>query len=537
MNNKGISVISLVVTIIVLVLISSITIYNGANMVTRSRERMAMDRLQTVANSIIAHEDELGYGRTVLGGSVNDFTSINLSGTPDDMSDDLLIRIEADNSITTHEITDDVYMQVGSGDYEKMGLSNFSDTSNMPPIFFIKAPNYDNEEEFIYEYKTPKYVKKSGIYEEEDFIYYISKSYSKIVKTNYKMEFDENRGVNRPLLADGMTPVIMHFASNDYERVNPTIVEDIYRDDWYNYTKDSPMWANVMLKTTDSYNIANRYYVWIPRFAYKIQDLYKGANFPDIPSSAIDIVFLRENKDYISNNQVLPTGFQVHPAFKYKLNDKEVNISGFWISKDYVAVVDSLLNSGSSDSSAEEVTMLSNLHPELTSDPSVSSHILKNTEWAAVAYLSLYYIGRTSDNYYLGNSLGSNASGVMNLNVETFVAGGLKSVIESQLPYADLYDVNDGRMTYWSYESSNEDPTQPPTYNKTQRKFGDALCATSKNDGTTVYGSWFGGQSIPIDETLPYITRGQENNMFSYGATSNSGISAACRNVLIVESN
>ena len=55
-KNKGISVIALIITIIVLILIASITIYTGGNMIEQSRIRTAKDRLDTVAKAIASQE-------------------------------------------------------------------------------------------------------------------------------------------------------------------------------------------------------------------------------------------------------------------------------------------------------------------------------------------------------------------------------------------------------------------------------------------------------------------------------------------------
>ena len=78
----------------------------------------------------------------------------------------------------------------------------------------------------------------------------------------------------------------------------------------------------------------NLYYVWIPRFAYKIEEFYLGTNLSNIPSSAIKIVFLKGTTDYMSNEEVIPPGYQVHPAFKfYNSENEKVELPGFWVAK------------------------------------------------------------------------------------------------------------------------------------------------------------------------------------------------------------
>jgi Tfp pilus assembly protein PilE len=51
MNNKGISVISLVMTIVVIIIIASVTVYNGLNMIEQSRIRALRDTMQAVSET------------------------------------------------------------------------------------------------------------------------------------------------------------------------------------------------------------------------------------------------------------------------------------------------------------------------------------------------------------------------------------------------------------------------------------------------------------------------------------------------------
>ena len=384
MNNKGISVISLVITIIVLILITSVTVYNGMNVIEKTKKKSATDRLMTVAVAITSHENDLGYKDVLISGISGDIFYFD-NNTADLFSDDKVANIVG-ASTEYLDIQDNYFTQISPEDYTIMGIDDFANTEDFPPIYVLKAPNVNNNNEKIYLLKTPDAINKNGVYAEEDFEYYLYRIYSQEIKNNFKIEFDAAKGVNRPLLTENMIPVKTYFAGTDYDRFNPAYVQDVYKDDWYNYSKASPMWANVMMKNTqDSYSIANRYYVWIPRFAYNIQDFYKGVDYLDIPSTAINIVFLRENTDYMANGEVLPTGYQVHPAFKYKNEEgEEENISGFWVAKDYVATCDGVY-SASSGKTAISIVDINYLHPgqfdsSLVSSGKITSRLIKNTE-------------------------------------------------------------------------------------------------------------------------------------------------------------
>lgn len=477
-NKKGISLIALIVTIIVLILISSITIYTGGNMLEQSRIRNAKDRMMTVANAIASHEEELGFADVVV-------------GTPEGE-----------------------YRLLGADDYEIMGLDDFKNDGQMPPIYVYKSGDSIDADKREYKLKTPKTVRVDAEYDDDDFVEYTHTFYDGSNRENLKVEFDAAKGVNRPLLTEDMMPVRMYF--NEDATISSNPVKDIYDENWYDYSKTSPNWANIKMNN-------GTYYVWIPRFAYKVEDFYRGTSLANVPSSAIKIVFLKGTTDYMSNDEVIPAGYQVHPAFKYyDENGIKTDIPGFWVAKynvnDMVDVVYRVAGEGDSILAALDEVELTEIHgnsPTITSQ--LSSHLLKNTEWAAVAYLSFSTVGKTSD----GSSLQNNASAIMDLNVRQFVAGVLDGEIPSdESTNFDIYDVTvDDNLQYDSLE---------------EKQFGDAMLATSS--GTSTNSSWFGGKSERISVTAPFIIRGVDNCIFSYSADTRSpDRGAGCRNVLLVK--
>jgi len=479
-RNKGISVIALIITIIVLILIASITIYTGGNMIEQSRIRTANDRMSTVATAIASHEEELGFADVVVG---------TVSGD---------------------------YRLLGIDDYEIMGLEDYKNDKQMPPIYVFKSGDNTNTNEKVYKLKTPKIVRTNSAYQEKDYVYQTYTFYDGTNHQNIKVEFDTVKGVNRPLLTEDMMAVKTYY---DHEgTIYSEPVKDIYDEDWYDYSNVSPNWANVKMND-------NRYYVWIPRFAYKIQEFYAGTDYANIPASAISVVFLKGTTNYMANEEVLPNGYQVHPAFKYPDSDgKMVDIPGFWIAKynvnDLVDVVYKIAGEGDLILGALEEVELTKLHgTEESVTTQLESHLLKNTEWAAVAYLSFATGGKTTD----GTSLQDNPSAVLDLNVRQFVAGVLEGQIEvDKEEKFNVYtiDTDTDKLLYDTFE---------------ERLLGDAITATSS--GASENSAWFGGRSERISVTAPYIIRGVDNCVFSYSADVRNPIrGAGCRNVLYVKS-
>ena len=479
-KNSGISVISLVVTIIVLVIITSVTTYVGSKTFDQSRKTQASSRLEAVATAILAYEQELGYATTIT----------------------------------------DEFTQIKAEDYYTMRLQDFANTEKFPPILINKTIDETDPYKKIYTLKTPKYVKTNGVYQEDEYVVFEKAFYEEKTTQHFKVEFDSIRGVNRPLLTSQMIPIKLSFAGTDDPL--PQLVKDIYTDEWYNYSTEAPMWANVMVDGS------NTMYVWIPRFAYSIQSFYIGKDFGDIPASAIKIIFCKGTSDLMPNDEVLPTGFQVHPAFQYKDEyGNTINLAGFWVAKRNIDFADSI-SSGSGVVATQSV-LLENLHPEMNSSE-VESHLIKNSEWAAIAYLSHATVGKMA----FGNSLKNSASGVLELNDTCFVAGGLKSVVygsagEGTIPYADRYVYVSDDLSYESFEGYSGD-----NYGSNlSRKFGDGIVATSSGLGD--HSAWFGGRSDKPTLEKPYILRGLESNLFSYSCSENHPtVGAMFRNVLIV---
>lgn len=295
-NNKGISLITLLVTVIVIIIIASISVYNGANVVRDARKKDAEDRLRTICSAIFKDGSFLNF---------ND--------------DDLA------------ELTED--------DFDYMDLLKYYDTDYDVTVKKIESGDEDKKE-IIYELTMKK--KDSDTQYEYSANYTVSKE-----KYNYNVNFDEENGVNRPILVSGMTAI----------KEDGTVVEDLYNETWYSYKRTTPSFAK--MKTDDG-----TVYVWIPRFAYSIQSFYKERQSKEVPSTAISIVFLRGTSSYMVNDEVMPETYAVHPAFSKDGNE----YSGIWVEKDVYT----------------KLTTLSSVYEE---KDSYDAHMMTNDEFGASIYL------------------------------------------------------------------------------------------------------------------------------------------------------
>ncbi len=254
---------------------------------------------------------------------------------------------------------------------------------------------------------------------------------------------DQKEEPNAPVLDDGMIPVV-------FDTSNGTVVKTVSSTDssWYDYSNQE--WANAVLvkesgtQTRDYYkanpgvtiNQADilAYYVWIPRYKYQIWSIDNGTKRGN--EQTINIIF--ENKNSIS------TGTQVgeyitHPAFWWDndsdgVRDEGEELSGIWIGKfettgsaSNPTILPDVRSLSSQKVSAQFTTaqLLGGSTYGITQN--TDSHMMKNSEWGAAAYLSHSKYGanreiyiNNSQSFYTGRS-GGNVGGKTPIN-KTYLA-------------------------------------------------------------------------------------------------------------------
>ena len=254
---------------------------------------------------------------------------------------------------------------------------------------------------------------------------------------------DQKEEPNAPVLDDGMIPVV-------FDTSNGTIVKTVSSTDssWYNYSNQE--WANAVLvkesgTQTRAYYKANpgvtinqadilAYYVWIPRYKYQIWNLSNSGQKEK--EQTINIIF--EDKDTISAGTQVGE-YITHPAFWWDNDSDGVRnegeeLSGIWVGKfetsgtaDSPIILPDVRSSRIGNVSMKFTTaqLLGSTTYGVTSN--TDSHMMKNSEWGAAAYLShsKYGVNRevyinNSSSYYTGRS-GGNVGGKTPVN-KTYTA-------------------------------------------------------------------------------------------------------------------
>ena len=358
-------------------------------------------------------------------------------------------------------------------------------------------------------------------------------------------DYDEEKGINTPQYDEKqMTPIKWNGSS---------WVETKGSDpDWYDYT--AKKWANA--KTSDG-----SMWVWIPRYAYSITSGYHSSI-----AGNIDVEFMKGTSNETSTGR---TTFQnasgqgnwsIHPAFNYGQT-----VSGIWVAKFEASPEGATTNTSNSEYngtgkklqvkpgvSSWRSIAISNIYDVCKNyNSTLNSHMMKNDEWGAVAYLSKSKYGKQNEEVWINNSSSYITGSAGNIASAVSHAGTTNDYTSTQGVKASttgtvygVYDmsggaweyvaayVNNGDFNLKNYGSSlvNGDAKTKNVYSKgstnsyednyKQNKgvYGDALYETSIN-GNSRDGSWYDDYSIfPIS---PFFIRGG-----SYNNGTNAGMFA-----------
>ena len=225
---------------------------------------------------------------------------------------------------------------------------------------------------------------------------------------------------NAPNLS-GMTPV-------SWTKNGDTWTEDsTASSSYYSYEAGSENSDNTSSRWANAKNSDGSYFVWIPRFAYRIT--YYSSQSSTEPTGYYDgwgqwrasdgKVRLAldsgiETVEYGGNKYI------VHPAFcgtsvGYDNGSWSSDISGFWVAKYEMSrndATDSNAGSGYNTTflsvpnvqSARSITIGNVYNVAKSYDSSKESHLMKNSEWGAVAYLTQSQYGRNGNEIDINNS-------------------------------------------------------------------------------------------------------------------------------------
>ena len=375
---------------------------------------------------------------------------------------------------------------------------------------------------------------------------------NKYVSDN-KNKTDWTGKVNKPKLMTGMTAIKFNEPAGDEKaREGSTVKTTDTDNNWYDY--DAKKWANA--QTQDG-----SMWVWIPRFAYKVNNSTK----------TFDVVFLKDTTNtYLDNGtekDAEKEGYIVHPAFKnesstgYENGGWDKELTGIWVSKfeagyasgnNTATVKESSVKYtqasawvggtelGSSDNTSTARNFLDgeygvksgsdytfkngtapsikyptfqgltysmnyinhndafNISKTLTesgniyglSSSSTDSHMMKNSEWGAVAYLSQSKYGLNGANIYINNVNLNNTS--KSVYAVTGCAGATEDASQVATTITELNNRTASGVYVWTQKSGTKASTTGTIYGIYDMSGGTwertASLVNNGNENLTKYG-------------------------------------------------
>jgi len=167
--------------------------------------------------------------------------------------------------------------------------------------------------------------------------------------------------------------------------------------EWYSYKNKK--WANAVIVKDESkiYEVGKEiplteiesYFVWIPRYKYKIFNEGNYTSVTNVDNSinkTIEIVF--ENKTTAESNGSKVGEYLTHPAFK------TFDTNGIWVGKFETTGTSSDLTVLPGKVSLRTLNIKSMFNLAYNYERNLDSHMMKNTEWGAVTYLTYSIYGK-----------------------------------------------------------------------------------------------------------------------------------------------
>ncbi len=339
-------------------------------------------------------------------------------------------------------------------------------------------------------------------------------------KTKCNLYFREKEIYTEPIL-NGMNPVLKGELVPVTIDTNGTVHKADTKTEWYKY--ENKEWANAVILTSNEKEYQNNevipedniesYFVWIPKYRYQLWNLEEYSELTEIDTSKvheIPVIFGDYNTtDSVSGECTTPMvsgnignceegDYMTHPAFL------SIPSTGFWVGKFETSKgndnPDNSINPTGVQikpnvSSWRNIQAGNMFYTSYEYKRNLDSHMMKNTEWGAVAYLQ-------------HSKYGSQTSVRINNN-SSFITG-YASVNEPTCGYTDNRECNKYGTT--------EDITKP--YNTET-----GVHASTTGNITGIYdmsgGSWEYVMAVMVDQNGNPLSG--DNEAYNSGFKGNYG--------------
>ena len=361
----------------------------------------------------------------------------------------------------------------------------------------------------------------------------------------FELFYRDRSGANRPELLDNMIPIT--YDGTNWVYANTT-------EAWYDYNNKE--WANAVVLNSDvSKNVGDTitedeialWYVWIPKYKYQLFNANNGS----VAAQLINVEFESETAstgtvsctDAVSGSgsssqtctNATNGNWYTHPAFTF--GDEE--LTGFWVGKFEISGINLItIKPGVSSLRGQTVSAYFTAIQNISSTYSINgdSHMIKNMEWGAIAYLkqSQYGLGTsdiaisdTETSYYTGggsgtaykNNIGQSTTG--NIYGVYDMSGGaweyvMGNMVNSSGAFYDSEAEFGGNVPNSNYYDQYTYGTNGITHGR--GKLGDATKETLTTFGS-IYGGWYSDYAAFINSNASWFRRGG-----NYSDESSAGV-------------
>ena len=407
-----------------------------------------------------------------------------------------------------------------------------------------------------------------------------------VVFVNKANKLIDANAVPTPTLGEGMVPVKWNETDSSWYVCQST------DSSWYSYTKENKKWANVMLRdglvvegvtnaetatitemVGKKVTAVGSMFVYVPRYAYRITYTTEDGN-TILGYSNSDGIVDKEGAIVEGTGKegaVKITGklgnetfikYVLHPAFQ-KFATEELTmanggwsseLAGIWVAKFEASKNDATASSAGSGTSIKVQPGVVSWRSIPVNDifikcqsynSALNSHMMKNSEWGACAYLSKSIYGINEEIWinpnskYITGQAGDSVSAIATTSTNAYqTSNGVKTSTTGNV--YGIYDMSGGSSEYVASYVNNENSNLKSygaslvngsghlkqvyskgssdygglNYLENKGRYGDAVYETS----TTSFGtnSWYGDYSYFPNAKEPFFRRGAGCSNRSY---------------------
>ena len=480
-RTKGITLIALVITIIVLLVLSGITIAAvGENgLFSRAKEAKFKNKMAGYRESTnmyvswkITENTDTNTDKINSGDKLKE--SIDKGIITDISKEDVATNIEEIITNITKEDKEMIVIYKG----EMWYVSNDKIANNDKQVEWCKEIGIK-----ILEYKEPEgIVVKNGRYELVNGVYLCTPKLDEGFKSERTRYLEVNKDGN-------LTP-------GNWIDENPT-------ESWYNYKNQK--WANILVENNGS----EIYYVWIPRYCFKLDQTTERS---DVKFIDTDNNYKDEEGNITTWEELEQEGYQVPEAFtcqKDALTTYE--LSGYWMTKYTLGDIATPSTINYDMTVSKGIVTLKNITLNTTitnANPIVKYTVALNGSIVQTIDKKSEVDSITTKNIQINNlKAGNNTINVTGLNAGGEVVGSMtKEYAPAIVNKPDLSGFDKETTFYVTYdEEEKEYSTIPISQEMPQNwyEYGSSQWANivTRNNGLEVYYTWIPRYEFYLDQT------------------------------------